>query len=114
MRVALGSDDQMNESVVTAQHSALSSEPEGCGCSRGSVLSYPGPGLLFFYIGRRVIADTDKTKTPNERRKLPGDTEERRTRALEQIASTLTQIHHKLIQVRVQAANVNVTLARKR
>jgi hypothetical protein len=61
-----------------------------------------------------VMADTDKAKTTNERRKLPGDTEERKVRALEQIASTLTQIHHELIQVRVQAANVNVTLARMR
>jgi hypothetical protein len=60
------------------------------------------------------MADTDKAKTPNKRRKLPGDIEERKVRALEQIASTLAQIHHELIQVRVQAANVNVTLARKR
>ena len=58
------------------------------------------------------MADTDKAKTTNERRKSPGDTEERKVRALEQIASTLTQIHHELIQVWVQAANVNVTLAR--
>ena len=35
------------------------------------------------------MADTDKAKTPNERRKLPGDIEERKVRALEQIASTL-------------------------
>jgi hypothetical protein len=69
--------------------------------------------LLFFYW-EEVMADTDKAQTTNERRKLPGDTEERKVRALEQIASTLTQIHHELIQVRVQAANVNVTLARKR
>ena len=35
------------------------------------------------------MADTDKAKTTNERRKSPSDTEERKVRALEQIAITL-------------------------
>jgi hypothetical protein len=60
------------------------------------------------------MRDTDKAKATNDQRKPLPDVEERKIRALEQIASTLTQIHHELIQVRVQAANVNVSLARKR
>jgi hypothetical protein len=34
--------------------------------------------------------------------------------AVEQIATSLGQIHHELIQLRVQAGNINVSLARKR
>ena len=60
------------------------------------------------------MRDTDKARAANEQRKSPTDPEERKIRALEQIASTLAQIHHEPIQVRVQAANVNVSLARKR
>jgi hypothetical protein len=60
------------------------------------------------------MRDTDKAKPANDQRKPLPDVEERKIRALEQIPSTLTQIHHELIQVRVQAANVNVSLARKR
>jgi len=52
-------------------------------------------------------------ETRNERRKVL-DGGERRLRALEQIATALGQIHHELIQLRVQAANINVSLARKR
>jgi hypothetical protein len=49
----------------------------------------------------------------NDRRKVI-DIQERRTRAIEQIATALGQIHHELIQLRVQATNINVSLARKR
>jgi ribosomal protein L29 len=49
----------------------------------------------------------------NNRRKVI-DIEERRTRAIEQIATALGQIHHELVQLRVQATNMNVSLARKR
>jgi hypothetical protein len=52
-------------------------------------------------------------ETRNEQRKVL-DSGERRLRALEQIATALGQIHHELIQLRVQAANINVSLARKR
>ena len=49
----------------------------------------------------------------NDRRKVI-DIQERRTRAIEQIATALGQIHHELVQLRVQATNINVSLARKR
>jgi len=49
----------------------------------------------------------------NDRRKVI-DIQERRTRAIEQIATALGQIHHELVQLRVQASNINVSLARKR
>ena len=57
--------------------------------------------------------DNDTGRGQNDRRRVV-DIQERRTRALEQIATALGQIHHELIQLRVQAANVNVSLARKR
>ena len=61
------------------------------------------------------MRSTDKESggRPNDRRRVV-DTQERRTKALEQIATALGQIHHELVQLRVQATNVNVTLARKR
>jgi hypothetical protein len=60
------------------------------------------------------MRETDKSKASNDQRKSPSDPEERKIRALEQIAVTLTKMLHELIQLRVQAANVNVSLARKR
>jgi hypothetical protein len=59
------------------------------------------------------MSETDKLSEANDRRKSR-DPQERTTRALEQIATTLTQMHHELIQLRVQTANINVSLARKR
>ena len=58
-------------------------------------------------------SDNDSGGVRNERRRVV-DIQERRTKALEQIATALGQIHHELIQLRVQATNVNVALARKR
>jgi ribosomal protein L29 len=57
--------------------------------------------------------DKDPGKGQNDRRRVV-DIQERRTKALEQIATALGQIHHELVQLRVKAANVNVALARKR
>ena len=57
--------------------------------------------------------DKDTSRGQNDRRRI-ADIQERRTKALEQIATALGQIHHELIQLRVQATNANVTLARKR
>jgi len=56
----------------------------------------------------------DRNVKPANDRRTSIDPDERGYRALEQIATTLAQIHHQLIQLRVQAANINVTLARKR
>jgi hypothetical protein len=56
--------------------------------------------------------DKDTGRGQNDRRRVV-DIQERRTRALEQIATALGQIHHELVQLRVQATNVNVSLARK-
>ena len=58
-------------------------------------------------------SDKDPGGVRNDRRRVV-DIQERRTKALEQIATALGQIHHELIQLRVQATNVNVALARKR
>jgi hypothetical protein len=55
----------------------------------------------------------DKPSPANDRRAAKEPTE-RLVKALEQIATSLGQIHHELIQLRVQAANINVSLARKR
>jgi hypothetical protein len=60
------------------------------------------------------MPDIDKPKATDERRRSAGDPQDQTIRLLEQIASTLTKIQHELIQLRVQAANVNVSLARKR
>jgi hypothetical protein len=57
--------------------------------------------------------DKDPGGGQNDRRRVI-DIQERRTRALEQMAKALGQIHHELVQLRVQATNVNVALARKR
>jgi hypothetical protein len=59
------------------------------------------------------MAKTDKALPTNERRATK-EPVERLVKALEQIATSLGQIHHELIQLRVQAANINVSLARKR
>jgi ribosomal protein L29 len=61
------------------------------------------------------MRDTDKDtgRGQNDRRRV-ADIQERRTKALEQIATALGQIHHELVQLRVQAVNANVALARKR
>jgi hypothetical protein len=56
---------------------------------------------------------TDKALPPHERRAAK-EPVERLVKALEQIATSLGQIHHELIQLRVQAGNINVSLARKR
>jgi hypothetical protein len=56
---------------------------------------------------------TDKASPMNERRGTK-EPVERLVKALEQVATALGQIHHELIQLRVQAANINVSLARKR
>ena len=56
---------------------------------------------------------TDKATPKNERRAAK-EPVERLVKALEQIATSLGQIHHELIQLRVQAGNINVSLARKR
>jgi hypothetical protein len=58
-------------------------------------------------------SDKDSGGVRNDRRRVV-DIQERRTKALEQIATALGQIHHELIQLRVQATSVNVALARKR
>ena len=55
----------------------------------------------------------DKSSPTNERR-ATREPVERLAKALEQIATSLGQIHHELIQLRIQATNVNVSLARKR
>jgi hypothetical protein len=60
------------------------------------------------------MAGTNKEGRGQSDRRRIIDIQERRTKALEQIATALGQIHHELIQLRVQAANVNVALARKR
>jgi hypothetical protein len=57
--------------------------------------------------------DKDTGRGQNDRRRVV-DIQERRTKALEQIATALGQIHHEIIQLRVQATNVNVSLGRKR
>ena len=49
---------------------------------------------------------------PNDQRKTT-DQEERKIRALEQIAATMVQINGELAQLRVMAANLNLTIARK-
>ena len=56
---------------------------------------------------------TDKALPTHERR-AAREPVERLVKALEQIATSLGQIHHELIQLRVQAGNINVSLARKR
>jgi hypothetical protein len=55
-----------------------------------------------------------KDRTPKDQGEVRDFFEERRVKALEQIATTLGQIHHELIQLRVQATNINVSLVRKR
>jgi hypothetical protein len=55
-----------------------------------------------------------KDRTPKDQRDVTNFFEERRVKALEQIATALGQIHHELIQLRVQTTNINVSLARKR
>jgi hypothetical protein len=55
-----------------------------------------------------------KDRTPKDQGEVTNFFEERRVKALEQIAAALGQIHHELIQLRVQATNINVSLARKR
>jgi len=57
--------------------------------------------------------DKDTGRGQNDRRRVV-DIQERRTKALAHIATALGQIHHELVQLRVQATNANVTLARKR
>jgi hypothetical protein len=110
MRVAVGSGDQ-----VSREGTALGScGPRSEAVHGVSVLGYARAGLLVFILGGGSWPTLIRRRRPTNGVSWPGDTEERKTRALEQIASTLTQIHHELIQVRVQAANVNVTLARKR
>jgi hypothetical protein len=52
------------------------------------------------------------TVLPNDQRK-PTDQEERKIRALEQIAASMAQISSELAQLRVMAANLNLTIARK-
>ena len=57
---------------------------------------------------------TDKDSGGRSDRRKVIDIQERRTKAMEQIATALGQIHHELVQLRVQATNINVSLARKR
>ena len=52
------------------------------------------------------------TVPPNDQRKTT-DQEERKIRALEQIAASMAQISSELAQLRVMAANLNLTIARK-
>jgi hypothetical protein len=52
------------------------------------------------------------TVPPNDQRKTT-DQEERKIRALEQIAAAMAQISSELAQLRVMAANLNLTIARK-
>ena len=58
-------------------------------------------------IDKEAIAGRD-----NRRRNI--DIRDRRSEGLAQIVTVLSQIHNELVQLRVQAANINVSLARKR
>ena len=54
-----------------------------------------------------------KDRAPKDQGEATNFFEDRRVKALEQIATALGQIH-ELIQLRVQATNINVSLVRKR
>ena len=58
-------------------------------------------------IDKDAVAERD-----NRRRNI--DILDRRSEGLAQIVRVLSQIHDELVQLRVQAANINVSLARKR
>ena len=54
---------------------------------------------------------TDKDSGGRSDRRKVIDIQERRTKAMEQIATALGQIHHELVQLRVQATNINVVFS---
>jgi hypothetical protein len=56
--------------------------------------------------------DKEATAGRDNRRRI--DLQDHRSKNLEQIVTVLSQIHSELVQLRVQAANINVSLARKR
>jgi hypothetical protein len=69
--------------------------------------------VLTASILRRTCAAAKKPTTAIDRRSA-SDVEERKLKALEQVGTTLAKIHHELLQLRVQAAKINVPLVRKR
>jgi hypothetical protein len=57
--------------------------------------------------------DKDAVAGRDNRRRNIG-IQDRRSEGLAQIVMVLSQIHDELVQLRVQAANINVSLVRKR
>jgi hypothetical protein len=57
--------------------------------------------------------DKDAVAGRDNRRRNIG-IQDRRSEGLAQIVMALSQIHDELVQLRVQAANINVSLVRKR
>jgi hypothetical protein len=71
------------------------------------------PDLLLAYW-RDVMSEADKRTTASKERRASKEPEERKLQVFEEIARTLAKMHHELIQLRVQVANINVSLMRKR